>query len=457
MFYAREKELKELKDFINKPNQAAVVTGKRRIGKTTLIKEALKGVDDFIYFECLKDTIKENINNITNNMQGIDISIPSFVQFDSFITLFSYLNSLNKKMTIVLDEYPYLKILNNANVVDSQFQNIIDNHLSNINLILSGSSIKVMNELLNESNPLYGRFKLIIHLKELNYLDSSSFYQEKSVYDKIAFYSIFGGSPYINEFINPKESLKDNIINLFLNETNGVYQYADKVLISDATNEVQAKRILSALGNGKKKYSELEQLLDKEKSGKIYQSLKSLLELNIIKKTYPINRKTDIRKSYYEINDNALRFYYSYIYKNKSNLIMIGSNQFYKEFVEPSLITYISHRFEDVVKNYYSILSHQGKLENVIDIGTYYYDDNVNKTNGEFDVVIKYNDDTIDIVEVKYFKEGNKLSTKEIEEELKQINSMKFIPIKNVYFISTSGYEDNKYNCLDINKIYSLN
>ena len=456
MFYGRTNELMELNKFVSKSNQAAIITGKRRVGKTTLIKELLKG-RKCIYFECLKDTIEENINRLVDIIKSIGISIPSYIQFNSFISLFEYLNNTNEKLIVVFDEYPYLRIVNDANVVDSQFQNIIDNHISNLNLIISGSSIKVMNEILNESNPLYGRFRLIIHLKELNYIESSYFYRNKSIYDKIAFYSIFGGSPYINEFIEPKKTLKDNIIETFLNESNGVFHYADKVLISDATNEIQAKRILAVLGNSKKKYSELEQLLDKEKSGKIYQALKSLLELNIVKKVYPINRLTDVKKSYYEINDNVLRFYYSYIYKNKSSLIMIGANQFYKEYIEPTLITFISHRFEELIKDYYSLLVKLGRLVNVLDIGTYYYDDSKNKINGEFDVAIKYNDNKIDIIEVKYFKEGNKLKTKEMEEEIKQIKAITHIRINNVYFISSSGYEENdQFNCIDIESIYNL-
>ena len=93
-------------------------------------------------------------------------------------------------------------------MVDSVFQDVFDNYSSNLNFIICGSEISMMNELLTEGNPLFGRFTKKICIEELNYIETSSFYENKSIMDKIAFYSIFGGSPYINSYIDNKDSLK---------------------------------------------------------------------------------------------------------------------------------------------------------------------------------------------------------------------------------------------------------
>ena len=106
-------------------------------------------------------------------------------------------------------------------------------------------------------------------LKELNYLDAAEFYPHLNEYDKAAFYSVFGGSPFINEFINEKKTLKENIIATILNPSHSVYNYAENLLISDFSNVSGAERILSALGNGKKKYGEIETQLRIEKNGLI--------------------------------------------------------------------------------------------------------------------------------------------------------------------------------------------
>ena len=141
MFYGRKKEINLIKSVFNENNNAILIYGKRRVGKTTLIKESIKEYDS-IYFECLEDTIEKNIESFKETMTKQGVIVPSYVTFNDFIDVFSYLDSLNKKYVVVIDEYPYLKSLNNPSYIDSMFQNVIDNHIKNLNLIISGSSMK---------------------------------------------------------------------------------------------------------------------------------------------------------------------------------------------------------------------------------------------------------------------------------------------------------------------------
>lgn len=123
--------------------------------------------------------------------------------------------------------------------------------------------------------------------------------------------------------------------------------------------------------------------------------------MELIKKIYPINVGEDKKKVYYEIDDNLLRFYYSYIYRRKSQLELLGPDTFYDQYIEPSIITFILHRFEDIARVYFSLLAQKGKLNGIYDIGTYYYDDSKNKSNGEFDVALEF-EDKYSIYECKY-------------------------------------------------------
>ena len=354
MFIGRKKELEEIKSFLSKDSGCIMIYGKRKVGKTTLINNALKGYDNTAYYECIKDSLKANIDGLVEVLLRNKI-LPSRIEFASFQDLFQYLNSLNGTVNIVIDEYPYLKATNKPETVDSVFQSVIDNSISNIHLFISGSHISMMRNLLNEKNALYGRFSHIIQLNELNYIDASEFYAELDVYDKVGLYSVFGGSPFVNEFIENKKSLKDNIISTILNPSHSVYNYADNLLVSDFSNVSGAERIFSALKNGKKKYSEIEQTLRIEKNGALSKMLKPLLNMELIVKKNPINRPDDKKKTYYEINDNLLRFYYTYVYKNKSALQVIGAEAFYEEYISDSIITFISHRFEEICRDYFSI------------------------------------------------------------------------------------------------------
>lgn len=172
MFIGREKELVLLQqDYIGK---AVMVYGKRRVGKTTLIQKALDNCPyQTVYFECLKGTVQENIDSLVDELVRAKI-LPVALSFSTLQDVFTYLNTLPQKMVVVIDEYPYLKVMNEPTTVDSVFQSIIDNRLGNIELILSGSHIGMMKDLLQEKNALYGRFAVTIKLNELNYLDAVS-------------------------------------------------------------------------------------------------------------------------------------------------------------------------------------------------------------------------------------------------------------------------------------------
>lgn len=157
---------------------------------------------------------------------------------------------------------------------------------------------------------------------------------------------------------------------------------------------------------------------------------------------------TQIKIILYFLNDYLLRFYYSYIHKNKSALEVLGSEAFYNTYIEPTIHFYISKRFEEICRTYFSLQVKQGNITGVYNIGTYYYDDSLHKTNGEFDVVLQ-RENAYDFYEVKFLK--TKMKQSDIKKEVEQINSIQHLPIGNIGFISINGFEKNnsKYHLID--------
>ena len=384
--------------------------------------------------------MRDNIDGLTQELTRLKL-LTFATTFTSFQDVFAYLNTLPQQFIIVIDEYPYLKSMTQPEMVDSTFQAIIDNHLANINLVVSGSHIGMMRDMLREGNALYGRFGTVIQLRELTYRLAATFYSSKDAYDKIGFHGVFGGSPFVLEQLRDGESLRDNIIRTILNESNPVYMYASHFLMSDYSRSVNSERIFATLGNGKKKYSELENLLDAKKTGNLSKQLKSLLELDILSKNVPINRLGDAKKVKYEINDNLMRFYFTYVYKNQSALQMLGAEAFYDQYIAPTLTEYISRRFEELCRDYFSYLARQGKLPGIRHIGSFYYDDPATKSNGEFDVALDFGDTYI-ICEAKYFKKPIELD--DIHREAGQIRGIKGIEVSRIGFISASGFDQKE-------------
>lgn len=454
MFIGREKELALIQEILNQPKGSMMIYGKRKIGKTTLLTHALKDhTDKTVYYECLKAPMKDNIDGFVSVLVRMKV-LPVAMSFGSFTDVFLYLNTLPETLNIIIDEYPYLKQFTQAATVDSVFQSIIDNNLANIRLFISGSHVGMMKDLLEENNALYGRFTTVICLKELDYKTVSAFYPEKSPYDKVGIYAVFGGSPYINELLIPSASLKKNVIRTILNPSSAVYHYADNLLLSDLSVSSNMERILFAIANDKKKYTEIEEKLDMTSNGLLSKQMKTLLNMELVSKVAPINKPNDARKTRYEITDNLLRFFYCYVYSNKSALQILGAEAFYEEYIEPSLVTFISQRFEDICRTWFSIQVQNRKLKGVLNIGTYYYDDSRTRTHGEFDVVLQRKD-SYDVYEVKYLSAS--MTQKQMQEEVRQVSAIKGIKVGKIGFISINGFEtDNNdgYICLDGTVLY---
>lgn len=452
MFIGREKELALLQqDYIGK---AAMVYGKRRVGKTTLIQKALKSSSyRTVYFECLKGTMQDNISGFVQELVRAKI-LPVPLNFGTLQDVFAYLNALPEKIVVVIDEYPYLKAMNDSATVDSIFQNIIDNRLVNIELILSGSHIGMMKDALQEKNALYGRFAVTIKLNELNYLEAAKFYPDKTPYDKAAHYAVFGGSPFVNQALQPTATIRENIISTILNPMSAVYLYASQLLLSDYSVKINAERIFSVIGNGKKRYTEIEDKLDVKKTGNLSKQIKSLIDLEIIARNSPINKIGDNKKSTFEINDNLLRFYLTFIYKNASALQVLGAEAFYDEYIAPALTDFISRRFEGICRDYFSHQVRSGKMKRVRNIGSYYYDDPAHRKNGEFDVALEFADG-YEIYEAKYYAQPMTLD--EIHREVQQVEAIKELTVKQIGFIAINGFAEREepYLYLDGNDIFA--
>ena len=452
MFIGREKELTLLQqDYIGK---AVMVYGKRRVGKTTLIQKALENCQhQTVYYECSKGAMQDNIDGLVRELARVKM-LPVPLNFSTLQDVFIYLNALPKKIVVVIDEYPYLKKATDSATVDSIFQNIIDNRLSNIELVLSGSHIGMMKDLLQERNALYGRFAVTIKLNELNYLDAARFYPDRTPYDKVAHYAVFGGSPFVNQALNPAATLRENVISTILNPVSAVYLYASQLLLSDYSVKINAERIFSVIGNGKKRYTEIEDKLDVKKTGNLSKQIKSLTELEIVSRNSPINKIGDNKKATFEINDNLLRFYFTFIYKNASALQVLGAEAFYDEYVAPTLTDFISRRFEGICRDYFSLQVRSGKLKGVRNIGSYYYDDPVHRKNGEFDVTLELADGYA-IYEVKYYVQPMTLD--EIRREAQQVANIKELVVKQLGFIAINGFveQEKPYTYLDGNDIFA--
>lgn len=456
MFVGREKELNTINQFLSNKG-ALLVYGLRRVGKTTLIKKA---ADDsglpYVYFECQKADEKTNVllfvDLLKEQLDFVD------AEFDTFLSVFKVLNKQYPDYLFIIDEYSFIKQYyfeskkpgfgEKADIIDSEFQIIIDQYISNINLIISGSSIHIMKQLTEHQSPLYGRFVSVIDVSIFNYLDAYKMLPNLSNADLISFYSVFGGSPYVLEKIDTSKSLKENICHLILDENGKLRMHLNNNVINELENDPDLHNILDAIKNGTKKYNEIESISHISTSGLLDKKLNKLLNLGIIECKFPIGREGDKRKKYYQIKDNLLKFYYAYVFRQDNRISLLTPNRYYELYIEPSLNTFISMRFENIVRDYFSIAISKGQYREIVDIGSYF------TSNSEFDCVFKKNNDKYSIYEVKYHK--NPMNKEEQLKEIQQVKDIEGLNVDSIGFVCSSGFKeklaDAKY--LDLKDIF---
>ena len=454
-FIGRIEEIKRINKLINEPKQNNIlIYGRRRIGKSFLIKKALENYNGLvIHYQC-KDINYSNTLEELSLLIKTKMNLQYEINFKTIDLILDFLFKQEKDIVFVLDEYSYL--CNKIEGLDSIIQNKIDTYKydSKLKIILSGSQIEIMKNMIEYGNPLYGRFTDIIELKEHNYLESSEYYPSFSNEDKVMLYSVFGGEPLYNSLIDESKSALDNIKELIIKENSFVELNINNMLNAELSKIKLGNDVLQAIALGVRKNDDLVSKARAENSAALNHVLKKLLKLDLIKKISPINDENNKKKTMYFINNNPLRFYYKYLYRYSNERSNMFIDDFYNQFISDDFNTqYIPNIFEDITKQYLIIQNKERKIDPPFNkIGTYWYDDKVNKTNGQFDVVT-FDKNGYIFYEVKYI--DNKISKSIVEEEKRQLSLIE-IPYYNLGFVSKKGFDNIKdnYILISLDDIY---
>ena len=347
-FVNRESEL----DFLNwkydeNSAQMIVLYGKRRIGKTELIKKFIKDKDG-VYILCTNDSTEENIKEMKDQFailtgkeyfRDIDVS--------SFYSLYKHLSEEmgNRKAVIAIDEFPYLIELNRG--VVSVFQKIWDELLinSNIFLIICGPSMGMMEtEVLGYKSPLYGRRTGEWDVSPMSFKHLKHFYLDYEKKDLFCLWAICGGIPFYLQKMNGSLTVEENIKEKILKKGEILYN-EPKVLLREEFREPKTYTlILKYLSLGYNKQGELSSVTGIEK-GNLSKYLSVLENLRFIKYILPLGRK---KGGIYEINDQFFRFWFRFVYPNLSDLEMGLIDEVYSR-ISPQLNAYYGKQFEQLV------------------------------------------------------------------------------------------------------------
>lgn len=391
MFYGRKIERKKLCTMFQTDGQMiSLIYGRRRIGKSELIKQVLKETEiKSIYYECKQTTEQNNVDSLAELISELfEFPKPAFENMEVLLQ-FLFQKAEKEQLILVLDEYPYLR--ENSKGLDSILQSVIDHYkdTSNMKLIVCGSYVDTMKALLEKQNPLYGRIDLTLNLKPMDYYESALFYSEFSDEDKVRLFSVFGGIPYYNRLIDSGKSVRDNIIDLIASPGARLENEVSMYLNSEISKITNANEVFEALAKGFSRYKDILDQSNVSSGPALIDILDKLMRMDVVAKEAPINDENNKKKSGYFISDNLSLFYYKYIFRNMSRLNIMDPDVFYDRYISDDFETkYVPKSFERICKQYLIRKNRKGLMDEIFEkIGKYYYDDHAEKKNGEFDIV----------------------------------------------------------------------
>ena len=460
MFIGRKNEVLEIKDALKTDRfESFLIYGRRRVGKTELINEGIKESKSLLVsFECIKSTIKENLILFTNKIKNIFND--KYVNFESFNELFSYVfeKSLSQSIVFFIDEFSFL--LEEDFSIESILATIIDEYKTKtkMKLFISGSYVSLMQQMVEYESHSYGRFTHIMLIRPFDYYDSSLFYSEYTNEDKVMLYSVFGGIPFFNSLIDTNKSALENIMNLVIKKDSFLEHEISEMLLVETNKIANMNYVISLIARGVNKYKDITDSLSSNGISKPDYILKKLIEMDIIKKVFPINDENNKKKIFYKFKDNLLNFYYKYLFHTPYQEFRVNPAFFYENFIEESFIKeYVPKIFENISMEYLVRANLDSKIKPIIlKIGTYSFNDAINKVNREFDVVTFDKNGYISY-ECKYT--NSKVDSKIINEEEKQTKDLN-IDFYKLGFVSKNGFDKDvdqeKYKCICLSDLYNL-
>ncbi len=313
-----------LKDkWLEKKSNFVVIYGKRRVGKTELIKQFIKD-KNAIYFLADKRTMKDQLSELGQLFgEHFKDEILAKNGFSDWLDVFIYLKkNVKKRFIFAIDEYPYL--IETDKSVNSIFQKGWDQYLDGLPvlLILSGSSIAMMeSEVLSYRAPLYGRRSGQILVEPLNFHQSWQFFKGKSFAEFLPYFALAGGMPAYLLELNPNDSVETNLKTKILDKKEFLHNEVEFILREELREPRTYLSILKAISFGKTRGSEIINETGLEKNV-LSKYLGVLEDLKLIVRDVPVTEKdkSKSKRGVYKISDNFVRVWFQYVYPHKSNL-----------------------------------------------------------------------------------------------------------------------------------------
>ena len=396
-FIDREREIEVLsREWRNRPS-FVVLYGRRRVGKTRLMREFSKDKRTFFFTfpEAIKEVQMREFKRAIASFLGDELILK--VETDNWFDLLRYLAERVDDCLIVLDEFTYA--IKSDRKILSDLQRVWDGILSekNVMLVISGSLLGMMwDDVLSHASPLYGRRTRSIHLKHLDYRNALKFFQDREY--GIMAYMLVGGIPPYLRLASRYSSIEEFVREEFLSDY-GLFYDEPYVILGEELRELKTYfSILRAIAEGNRRLERIANYLCLP-ARSVYPYLETLMRLGFVEKETPIlgSRKVSL----YRISDPVLLSWFVLTYPQMTDIASGTArlDDLYKVF---------SVRFEDLAREFL-LLKRPVEFET---LGRWWF-------RGEEIDIVALGKDTASLIEVKW----KDLSERDARRVLKELEN----------------------------------
>ena len=370
-FIGRARELEALeRAWASNRFEFTVVYGRRRVGKTRLIREYITD-KPAVYFMALEADEATNLASCSRVFSQFQASTGtglagSRARHGSFEDLFADMADTARRtpFVLVIDEFPYLAA--SWPPISSLLQKFCDSQwaATGLHLILCGSSMSFMErQVLSAKSPLYGRRTGQIRLRPFDFVDTEDFLSPMSRADAAILYAATGGVAEYLDFIDTGQSVTRNLAKLFFDPSGRLVEEPGNLLKQELREPKRYSSILRAIADGASKHNQIATKTGIP-TGALTNYLDALIDLGIVSKQTPWNAtmKTGGRQTIYRIQDGCFRFWYRFVQPNLSTIELGAGSAALEANVVPELNSFMGLGFERIVTDLFDRDNAAGKL-----------------------------------------------------------------------------------------------
>lgn len=373
MLIDREQELEELNFLLKEPTaHLLAVSGRRRLGKTTLLVEwARRSQQPFLYWVASRAPAALLLRQISQaiwQQAYPETAVSADFTFADWSEAFVQLARLAtaQRLIVILDEFPYA--VESEPALPSLLQNAWDHQLkqTKIMMVLCGSHVGMMDDLMLYNAPLFGRLIGPLRVGPLPFYALSQFFPTYTAAERVAVWALVGGVPAYLERFDSTQSLTANV-RRHIFRTTGLFRTDPEHLLHEGVRELQNYvAILLAIAGGAHRLSEIAVQAGLDSSKRIDPYLARLSQLGVVEREVPVTvprtEQAASRFGRYKLADQYLRFYFRFIWPNQG-LLEQGLHDRLWEMVSEQLRAYVGQAaFEELSRAWVLAQARAGQL-----------------------------------------------------------------------------------------------